>query len=161
MARKANMKQAYIISALVLSCALGAVNGYAAGTDAYSWTDKDGVVHFGDLPPEGQQADTIKLQDTSQPTGIGSGDSQPVPDAEPSAAEQKREELAQRRELYKQEEKGKEEACWLAKKHLAQYEPYRRVMYTNEAGEVVRMTDDERVALVQQARDHLEQNDCD
>jgi len=50
--------------------------------------------------------------------------------------------------------------CQKHRKRLTQMEPARRVFYTNEQGESVRMDDDLRMDLIEEDRSYINEN-CD
>jgi hypothetical protein len=47
------------------------------------------------------------------------------------------------------------------RQRLEQLEPARRVFYTDETGESVRMDDDQRLALIEESRAFLDENCSD
>ncbi len=66
--------------------------------------------------------------------------------------------MAKDREERMKEQAETERLCGLHKQRLEQVEPARRVFYTNEKGEPVRMDDEQRVRLVEESKDFLEKN---
>ena len=50
------------------------------------------------------------------------------------------------------------ELCAYHRQQLADMEPARRVYYTNEQGQRVRMDDDERVALIEESNSYVAEN---
>jgi hypothetical protein len=141
---------------LALSC-----TGLAA-QKVYTWTDENGVVHYDDNPPPGGEAEAIQATEAYRP---GSVSVQPEADtvaepAEPSVAQQRRDELAMQREQLNKEMAETERLCSMAHEQLAKLEPSRRVFYENEAGETVRMDDVERVSRVAELKEIIAQN-CD
>ena len=50
------------------------------------------------------------------------------------------------------------ELCEFHRKHLADMEPARRVYYTNQEGQRVRMDDDERVMLIEESNQYVSEN---
>ena len=146
--------------ALSMSLCLG-----AAATEIYTWTDEDGVVHFSSTEPMSTPFKTIEI-DTSRG---GVSYSQPVAaretDAEnsgeeplPTAAEQKRQEIAQARTQQQERQAEIARLCESHRQQLAEMEPARRVYYTNEEGQRVRMDDDERVALIEESNSFVAEN---
>ena len=51
-----------------------------------------------------------------------------------------------------------EKGCAKYTRLLADVEPYRRVLYTNEQGDTVRLDDDQRMALVNESKDYISKN---
>lgn len=144
-------------------------------TEVYTWTDEDGIVHFSDSPPENGEPRTITVEGAYKPGTTGA---YPVPaasaeteataaaDAESTeeppltAAQQRREDMARGRQERQEAQQEIDRMCGLHRQRLAQMEPARRVFYTNEAGEQVRMDDDERMGMIEESRSFVEKN-CD
>lgn len=166
--------------ALGLSFTTGIPGGALAG-EVYTWVDEDGVIHFSDVKPQQlDNAETLELDETYEP-----GNSDAYTDALPSSteseaetaageepeaaaaeepepqltrAQQIRQDMERDRQRRKEEKAATEFLCDLHRKRLEEMEPARRVYYTNEAGETVRMDDDERVALVQESNTFVDRN---
>jgi hypothetical protein len=138
---------------LALAHASGAV--LAQEGTMYSWTDENGVVHFSDRKPEGLEVQAQALPETPK-TGTVS----PVQEGEgqPSVAEQRREALAQKREdnRARQQETSANCAAWNAE--LERLEPNRRVFYTDDEGETVRMDDVVRTDRVAELHKLIDEN---
>ena len=139
----------------------------------YSWTDENGVTHFSHLPPEEGQEVTVHELPASEPqygddfaSGAGADDDGTEPRDEDQAAapedvsyaDQKRLELAESREQERREQAELAAECAAKRERLAGLEPSRRVFYTNEDGETVRMDDVERVSKVEELRSYIESN---
>jgi hypothetical protein len=125
----------------------------------YKWTDENGVVHFSDTPPPGEEVGAQDLPPGQTPgaqSGSYAADSQA--DQQPSVAQQRREEIARKSEEAAREARQRESQCAAMQDRLAAIEPHRRVFYTNEAGETVRMDDEERVAEVARVKRFIEDN---
>ncbi len=159
---------------LFLILIAGLISADVLASEVYSWTDKDGVIHFGDTAPAGQAVQVIDLPESRQ---ADPADSTPAVDATrestrdveegtvlPQAAEpltagqEKRKEMAENREEHR---KAQAEAALLCQKHrrrLVQMEPSRRVFYTDEAGETVRMDDDERMGMIEEDKAFIADN---
>ena len=119
-----------------------AVCGAALAQDKqmYSWTDDDGVVHFTDQKPAGMAVEVIEIPDTGTPTG---SNPYQLPDTsdEPSAAQKRRDEIAQNRQERAAEQERKDRECADMREEVANLEPHRRVFFTNADGETERMGD--------------------
>jgi len=156
----------------LLLCALAAITCHAAAAaEVYTWTDQNGVVHFSDAPPESGPSATLEIEEIYRP---GSADvyakpAEPPPDAAaadveeapepaPSAAQQRREQILRERSEREQQAAEAERLCGLHRQRVEQMEPARRVMYTDEQGETVRMDDDQRMALIDESKDYLARN---
>lgn len=142
--------------------------GPLAAAEVYTWTDENGVLHYSDTPRTDGPAETIEAEEAYRP---GSADAYPAPAAPQeaqavaesaaapqSAADARREELASQREERRESQAEMERLCAQHRQRLEQVEPSRRVFYTDEAGETVRMDDEERVALVEESRAFIDKN---
>lgn len=149
----------------VFCAALLGASGALAATEVYRWTDENGVVHFVDTPPGNSEARKVVIEEAYRPGTTGA---YPAPgdtaseDGEPplSLADQRREEIAQNREKRRSEAAERERLCAQYRQRLQQVEPARRVLYTDENGDTVRMDDDQRMAAVKESKDYLRRN-CD
>ena len=146
---------------LIAVCTALACSGAATATEVHRWVDENGVVHFSDVRPNGAPASTLELADPSPAPPAPAVDSTAVTDAGDqtlSAAEQKRREIRERREA--QAAEREETATWCDKHRarLEQMEPARRVFYTDENGEQVRMDDDMRMGLIEESKTFLSEN---
>jgi hypothetical protein len=123
----------------------------AAGAQAkevYRWTDENGVVHFSDRKPaEVRDFDLSEVPDSAPATGSSPYGTAPEPD-EPSAAEQRREAIAQQKQKAREVNAERDAQCAAMRDELARLEPSRRVYFTNEQGETERMDDVQRVDRV-------------
>lgn len=127
----------------------------------YSWTDEDGVVHFSDQMPEGQDIKVIDIPEPAQEPA--SSPYQPVDAAadaaaEPSAAQIRREELAKSRQKRAEEQALNDAECAAKRAEVERLEPHRRVFFTNEKGETERMDDVVRTERVAEAKAFIRDN---
>ena len=112
----------------------------------YCWTDENGTVHFTDSRPEGQQAQEQIIPEDKSPASTD-----PYAQAGTSgvsAAEQKRTELAEKRQEYAANKATTDAECAAWQAEVDRLEPNRRVFYQNEEGETVRMDDQVRADRV-------------
>jgi len=143
----------------------------ALAAEVYTWTDPQGVTHFSDVPPENAESRQIEVEDAyrpgssgaypvAEPAQAGPGDeaAEPPGESAKSIAQQRREQLAKDREEKRIAQQENQILCAKFQQRLEQMEPARRVFYTNEAGEQVRMDDEERVGLVDEAKEYLAKN---
>lgn len=142
-----------IVVAFCLSLA-----GLAAAQDKkmYQWTDENGVVHFSDTRPEGLDAKTLDMP--ADKPASGSNPYQQT-DSVPSLADQKRQELARKYDQAQTDIALNEANCAALQAELARLEPNRRVFYTDEEGETVRMDDVERANRVAELKSQIAR-DC-
>jgi len=155
---------------LILSLALVCCGG-AVAAEVYTWTDEDGIVHFSDSPRASGEMETLSVEEIYRPgsAGVYAAPEESAPEAaaaDPeaetppplSAAEQRREQIARGRADRQESEAQMEQQCALHRQRLEQMEPARRVFYTNEQGEEVRMDDDKRIGLIEESRAFLAAN---
>ena len=131
----------------------------AQSKQMYSWTDENGVVHFTDQKPEGEAVKIIEIPDSATPQG---SNPYQLPDNsdEPSAAQKRRDEIAQNRQQRAKEQAERESECTKMRDLVANLEPHRRVYFTNEDGETERMDDVVRTDRVAEAKAFIAEN-CD
>jgi hypothetical protein len=152
----------------ILAILAAAMSVDAAAREFYSWTDENGVVHYGDLPPKGQSVQTIQDDVSDRPGNTGpetDSDAAIADDTEgeddgpvKSLAQQRREELAKARKEKREAQAEMDRMCDIHRKARDGIEPTRRVFYTDENGERTRLDNDQRLALLKQAKDFLAKN---
>lgn len=159
--------------AICLLAFLGLAAAQAA--EVYTWTDENGVVHYSDAPRADGEMNTVEVDEIYRP---GSADAYAAPavpaEASPqadtegpsdtpaeapiSAAQQRREQIAAERAERRQQQDETGRLCERHRQRLEQMEPARRVFYTDEQGEQVRMDDEQRMALIDESRAFLAAN---
>jgi hypothetical protein len=164
-----------LTAVLVLAAGMASVSVLA--NEIYRWTDENGVVHFGDRPPEGLQAQAIHVPESQPSDTSDSGSTADEQESPPSAetdstsaageeavpltaAQARREQMAEARKERREAQAEIDLMCQKHSKRVEQIEPYRRVYYTNEQGESVRMDDDLRIELVDESKAYIAEN-CD
>ena len=157
-----------LITGFKLSCLLAVLTASAGvstadASEVYTWTDENGVVHYGDLPPNSADARQIKVPGVYKPGTVESPKTAAPSQADPgetpqSAAQQRRERIAKERDERREAQAETEQLCARHKARLTQMEPARRVFYTNEAGDSVRMDDDQRMDLIKESKDFIAKN---
>ena len=138
----------------------------AAATEVYTWTDKDGIVHFSDSPLNDGASQKIEVEGEHRPgttdaypSSEGSAASQGGEEESPqSAAQQRRKQIAESREERREAKAETDQMCARHRQRLTQMEPARRVFYTDEKGESVRMDDDRRMELIKEDKDFIAKN---
>ena len=156
---------------------LGTVSGSTMAGEIYSWTDENGVVHFGDRSPEGQNVRTIvipethssdisgasatpetasNLNDSQAESNPGTPGNEEIPPK--SLADQKRDQMAKDRKENREKSEENKRKCAQHRQRLAHMEPSRRVIYTDEKGQSVRMDDVERISMVNEDKDFIAEN---
>jgi len=140
---------------VVLLCLFVTASGQAQDRKVYSWTDENGTVHFSESQPEGQD-----VREQSIPQGAPPATDNPYQDVDtgPSVAQQRRDEIARKSEEAQVNNavKGMECSAWQAE--VDRLEPNRRVFYTNDQGETVRMDDVERTNQVAKLKSQIAKN---
>jgi Domain of unknown function (DUF4124) len=143
-------------------------NAPAQTQTVYTWTDEKGVVHYTDTPPDNPNAVEIPATEAYRPGSTGvyppadaaeTGDEED-PATVASPADEQRQKMDEAREESQEKQAERARICKLARDRLETIEPSRRVFYTNEQGETVRLDDEERVTLVEQAKTLIAAN-CD
>lgn len=133
------MKRLTPVGILVALCVLVMMSQtQAQEKKMYSWTDENGTVHFSETAPQGQQ-----VQEQLVPASDQTASSGPSATSEtgPSYAEQRRQEIAQKRQDAKVNQAVNDAQCEAWKSEVARLEPNRRVFFTNDQGETERMDD--------------------
>ena len=121
----------------------------AQETTVYQWTDENGVVHFSDAKPAGQAVEEQTL--TAPPANTGAAQ---LPDSAPdSIAQQRRDEIARKRQEAKASQAANQARCAEWQAEVDRLEPNRRVFFTNENGETERMDDVERTDRVAELKE--------
>lgn len=165
--RSFGLRPARLLLLLVWAVSLWA--GALAAAEIHTWTDENGVVHYSQTPPP-QGGDTVvEMKDAYKPgsvpaqppaadDGAGAGGTEP---AALTPAEARRQQMAQQRQANRERQAQNQQLCGLHRQRLEQLEPARRVFYTDETGESVRMDDDQRLALIEESRAFLDENCSD
>ena len=113
----------------------------------YSYVDENGTVVFTDKKPVDRDVSAQAVPAGPPPTG-GNPYAQAEGDQPLSAAEQQRAEISQRSEEARVARAEVQAQCAALQEEVDRLEPHRRVFYTDENGETVRMDDVERTNRV-------------
>lgn len=122
----------------------------------YTWTDENGVVHFSDIEPQGQQAREEAIPRNESPGSPDPYASQAMSD--PNYADALRKQIAADNEVARRKEADRSTKCASWQAELSRLEPNRRVFYTNEQGETERMDDVERSNRVSELKSQIAHN---
>jgi Domain of unknown function (DUF4124) len=136
--------------------ALGIALAGAAAAQQYKWTDQNGKVQYGDIPPPGVKATPLR----PTPPSSGSGEPATKKDGKkeltPEAAFQKRQQEARETEEKAAKERAdaqmKRENCESAQASLRMLQSGQRVSTTNAAGERVFMEDAQRAQQIERTQ---------
>jgi hypothetical protein len=155
--------------------ALGSIFSFAFLSNApaqtqsiYTWTDEKGVVHYTDTPPDNPNAVEVPATEAYRPgstvagpqseAAVAEDGKEPAPVA--SYADEQRKKMAETRRESAEKQAERARICTEARDQLEKIEPSRRVFFTNEQGETERLDDEQRVAMVEQAKALIAEN-CD
>ena len=157
------MRFTTILVIVFITAFLGWAPHTLAEDEIYRWVDKDGVVHFGNRPPENEVAETITIPQSS---GVSAQSSEQAPSSgptateepQPSVAQQLRDERAETRREKEERNKVVAEACEQRRTLVSQLEPSTRVMVKLEDGTVTRMDDNVRLETLNEAKSYIAEN---
>jgi len=141
------MKTRLLLSIVAFIVCLSAVAASAQDKEMYQYTDENGTVVFTDQKPVNQEVKTQSIPSDPAPTGDNPYASANLP-GEPSAAELRRQEIAQNKQQSRETQAINQAQCAAWQSEVDRLEPNRRVFYTNDKGETERMDDVERVNKV-------------
>ena len=113
----------------------------------YSYVDENGTVVFTDKKPVDRDVSAQAVPAGPPPTG-GNPYAQAAEGQQPSAAQQQRADIAQKSEDSRVARAESQAQCAAWQEEVDRLEPHRRVFYTDENGETVRMDDVERTNRV-------------
>lgn len=158
-----------ILAGAALACALSLP---AAANQVYTWTDENGVTHFSDREPPDTETQVIdmaekpggvtysKPQEASETeTETGPADT-PAVEPAPTPGQLRREQIAESKAERRAAEAEENAMCQKQRELLARLEPARRVYYTDENGQEVRMDDAQRMQAIADTRNYIAQY-CD
>jgi hypothetical protein len=163
------LRQAGRPCALLLLLAL-AWTGPATAAEIYTWTDENGIVHYSDSPRASGEMKALEVEEIYRPGSTDAyatpadptpSESAPAAGAESgsaSAAQQRRDQIAKERAERRAKQAETDKLCARHRQRLEQMEPARRVLYTDEQGETVRMDDDQRIAMIDESKAFLREN---
>ena len=154
------MRMAIILVAVLIGALGFSATNALAKDEVYRWVDEDGVVHFGDLPDEHSNAETINIRtsqdlDAQTQSGAVQQDTGQQPEPQPSYAQQLRDERAENRREAAEKQQDIDAGCEQRRRIVANLEPSTRVMVRLEDGSVIRMDDNERLETLAEAKDYI------
>ena len=138
---------------LITSSLLLAMSGMALAGQVYKWVDAQGVTHFSEQPPQGQQATTVNTAApppaSTEPKPAPTFDS--IADPEQAAVDAKvKQEVAN-------QEAERRKYCEIQRNNLSQLENNPRVR-VEENGEMRRIGEDERQKRIADSRKAIDDN---
>ena len=161
------MKRISLLQLSFCSLLLASAAVSAQSSGIYSWTDENGVKHYSDKAPTdvNTKAEEVKIIPppvSALPDDSGINDEQALNGgAEPtdeeaaaplSYADQQRQALQKQRAENEQAKAERNRACMEARNQLAKVEPNRRVFYTDDNGDTVRLDDEQRILMVNESK---------
>lgn len=134
------LRSSAILAALaVLVAAAPAVQG----GDIYTWTDEEGVVHYGDRPSGAGTERVIHLASESTSPAPAPAPAAAAPAADPAAAPETKE-LTEAEKRAREQERAKQ--CEMYKERLQTYLTSRRLYRQGENGERIYLNEEETLA---------------
>lgn len=140
---------------LTLAVLLAATPSMAFAASVYKWTDEDGVTHFGDRQPTGQQAESVNIR-----TGKSSGGNRMSPQEQLEQLETQEAKESEKRQESAVEEarrKQREANCETARTNLKLIQQNSRIRIEEE-GELRYLTPEEIEEQKQQFEKIAEEN---
>lgn len=120
----------------------------------YKWVDENGQIHYSSQKPVDQKAETVNVRKGPKVTPKAATDSAEE-DQAVAADDEEIDEDAQaeaKKQLAASDAVNRKKQCDMARKNYAALNATVRVVRTNENGETVRMSDDERVTALATAQ---------
>ncbi|MFO7705832.1 MAG: DUF4124 domain-containing protein [Halopseudomonas sp.] len=135
----------------LIALTLGLLSSLATADQMYRWVDDQGIAQFGQQPPQSRSYQRVDLVSAPPPGGTLRA---PAPLSEPEAPSaepgQNQAKIDTARQAQRQEQCGQLQA------NLRTLETNPRLSRTNDAGQVERIGEDERQALIKQAKTDLQ-----
>ena len=151
------IKSRLLPSVVVFVLCLSAVAASAQTKEMYQYTDENGTVVFTDQKPVNQEVKSQPIPSGPAPQGDNPYAAANSP-GELSAAELRREEIAQKKQQSRETQEQNEAQCAAWQAEVDRLEPHRRVFFTNENGETERMDDVERANRVAELKGKIAAN---
>lgn len=132
-------------------------------TKIYKWVDENGQIHYSSNKPANQETETVKVRKGPKAVAKTSADEVVSSDESKSDGSDNSSEMdaeakaAAKKELAAADRINRKKQCDVARKNYNSLNATVRVVRTNEKGETVRMTDDERVNALATAKKAMNQ----
>lgn len=135
----------------LIALTIGLLSSLAMAEQMYRWVDDQGIAQFGQQPPQSRSYQRVDIVSAPPPGGPLRA---PAPLSEPEApsAEPGQNQTANDKAIPAQ----RLEQCGQLQANLRTLETNPRLSRTNDAGEVERIGEDERQALIKQAKTDLQ-----
>ena len=141
---------------LTLAVLLVAAPAISSAASVYKWTDENGVTHFGDRQPSGQQAESVSIR-----TGKRSESNRQSPQEQVKALEEREAEKAERQEESAVEEarrKQREANCETARSNLSILQRNSRIRVEEEGEQ--RYLSEEEIAEQRVKFEEIAEENC-
>ena len=141
---------------ITLAVLLVTAPAISAAASVYKWTDENGVTHFGDRQPNGQQSETVSIK-----TGKRSESNRQSPQEQVKALEEQEAKQAERREESAVEEarrKQRQANCETARSNLSILQRNSRIR-VEENGEQ-RYLSEEEIAEQREKFEEIAEENC-
>ena len=141
---------------LTLAVLLVAAPAISSAASVYKWTDENGVTHFGDRQPSGQQAESVSIR-----TGKRSESNRQSPQQQVKALEEREAEKAERQEESAVEEarrKQREANCETARSNLSILQRNSRIRVEEEGEQ--RYLSEEEIAEQRVKFEEIAEENC-
>lgn len=136
----------------LIALTFGLLSSFAAAEQMYRWVDDQGIPQFGQQPPESKAYQRINVSSPQPPGGALR-----APAPLPLPKDKGRSDAEEDQSINDQALAAKRvEQCAKIRSNLQTMEQNPRLSKTNEAGEMVRIGEDERQTLMAQARADLD-----
>lgn len=122
------------IFGILLTTLLTVASFSAQAGSVYKWTDENGVTHFGDRQPTGQNSETVNVRSGTSEKSDGE---RPSPQERVEAMDKAAAERSEKEEMSRQEEaiaKQRQKNCEIAQENLKTMSTHARIRVT-EGGE--------------------------
>ena len=128
----------------------------------YKWVDENGQIHYSSQKPVGQEAQTVTVKKAPKVAPAknneeGENSSESTTTVDETTEDDPEADAAARAALAKADAVNNKKQCELARKNLAALSATVRVTKRDANGELVRLTDDQRLAAMKKAQAAIKQ----
>ncbi len=129
----------------------------------YKWVDEDGQIHYSSKKPDNQEVETVKVRKgpkvKAKVTAVTDNTTENAAEAgeQNTAQTDAVAEAAAKQKLAAADKVNRKKQCDMARNNYSALNATVRVLRTNEKGEKVRMSDDERVKALATAQKGIDQ----
>ncbi len=149
------MRLPALTSHLLFAVLLAAAQSAGAETVIYKWVNQDGITQFTAQPPDNLPYERITVRGDSRYQAPAS----PALATEPAASDETSSDVTrastERQAKMAEDQELIAKNCEQARLNIQHIEPRRRVFVDDGAGGQRRLTDDERLALIEESRQYL------